>query len=72
MSAPFLPSAPDSPNRLGIVLLGGLFAFAAGIGFVALAEYLDKTIRSARMIAATLGTPPLATIPQLKSQPVMK
>jgi uncharacterized protein involved in exopolysaccharide biosynthesis len=29
---PNLPTSPESPNRVGLFLLGGLLAFAAGIG----------------------------------------
>lgn len=65
-SPAFLPSSPDSPNRLGIMLLGGLLGMAAGIGLVALAEYLDTTIRSSRLVARAMGAPPLAVIPQMK------
>jgi len=66
-SPAYLPSSPDSPNRLGILLLGGLFGIAAGIGLVAVAEYLDNTIRSARMVARALGAPPLAIIPDMQT-----
>lgn len=62
---PNLPSSPDRPNRIGIVLLGGLFAFIAGLGSVTVVEYQDKTIRSARAIADIMGAPPLAVIPQM-------
>ncbi len=64
-SPAYLPSSPDSPNRLGILLLGGLFGLAAGVGMVAVAEYLDTKVRGSRMIARTLGVPPLAVIPQM-------
>jgi capsular polysaccharide biosynthesis protein len=48
------------------LLLGGLLAFAVGLGCVTIAEYQDKTIRSAQMIADILGVPPLAVIPQMR------
>jgi len=67
-SPAYLPTLPDSPNRIGILLLGLMFAFASGLGFTVIAEYLDKTIRNARVIAATLGAPPLAIIPQMRKQ----
>lgn len=65
-SRPTLPTTPDSPNRIGIILLGGLFAFAAGIACVAVVEQQDKTIRSARMIAEIMGAPPLVVIPRMR------
>ena len=66
-SPAYRPSSPESPNRLGILLLGGLFGVAAGIGMVAVAEYMDNTIRGARMVARVLGAPPLAIIPDMKT-----
>ena len=66
-SQAYLPTLPDSPNRVGIMILGMLFAFTAGLGITATAEYFDKTIRSARVIVATLGAPPLAIIPQMRT-----
>ena len=64
-SPAYLPKLPDSPNRLGIVLLGIMFAFSAGLGSIAVAEYTDHTIRSARAITSALGTPPLVVIPSI-------
>ncbi|MBV1905930.1 MAG: hypothetical protein KUG75_07625, partial [Pseudomonadales bacterium] len=64
-SSAYLPVLPDSPNRIGIMLLGMMFAFAAGLGAIAIVEYLDKTIRDGRIITTTLGAPPLAVIPQM-------
>ena len=63
----YLPVLPVSPNRVGIALLGVFIAGVVGIGFVVMAEHLDKTIRSARMVAATLGAPPLVVIPRVRS-----
>jgi polysaccharide biosynthesis transport protein len=64
-SAAYLPRFPDSPNRIAIVLLGIFFASATALGAVAVAEYLDQTIRNARMVAASLGSAPLAVIPHM-------
>ncbi len=61
----YLPIMPESPNRIGIVLLGVMLAFVAGLSFVTVAEYLDKTVRSARRITALLGSPPLVVIPYM-------
>ena len=63
LSAAFLPSAPDSPNRLGIILLSVVFAFAVGLVAVAVAEYSDHTIRGVRSLENALGFAPLTTIP---------
>jgi succinoglycan biosynthesis transport protein ExoP len=66
VSRPTMPTSPDSPNRIGILLLSGLFAFAFGLGSVAVVEYQDKTIRSASMISDILGVPPLGVIPEMR------
>lgn len=58
-----LPGTPDSPNRLGIALLGGFLAFGSGIGAAAGAEFLDRSVRGAKGITAVLGAPPIAVIP---------
>jgi polysaccharide biosynthesis transport protein len=65
LSRAYLPTMPDSPNRIGILLLGGLLAFGAGLGFVAVMEYLDKTVRDERVIAEMFGALPLAIIPHM-------
>jgi len=65
LSGAYLPTMPDSPNRIGILLLGGLLAFGAGLGFVAVMEYLDKTVRDERVIAEMFGALPLAIIPHM-------
>lgn len=64
----YLPVLPDSPNRIGIGLLGMLFALVGGIGAVALAEHMDHTVRNARMVVASLGVPPLAVIPRIRAR----
>ena len=61
----FEPFFPESPNRVGIVLLGVLFALAVALAFVTVAEFLDKTINSARKLTNIVGTPPLAVIPRI-------
>ena len=65
MSKAYLPSMPTSPNRVGIMLLGGLLAFGGGISGVALGEKSDRTVRNSRAIQAIFGAPPLAIIPQM-------
>jgi uncharacterized protein involved in exopolysaccharide biosynthesis len=61
-----LPSSPDSPNRLGILLLGGFFALLGGVGSMGAAEFMDRTVRGQRGVAALLGAPPLAVIPTIE------
>ena len=65
LSGAYLPTTPQSPNRIGILLLGGLLALGAGIACVAAAEHLDRTVRDASTIEDIFGAPPLAVIAQM-------
>jgi polysaccharide biosynthesis transport protein len=65
LSGAYLPSMPTSPNRIGILLLGALLAIATGIGFVAVFEHMDQTVRDGRTVASIFGAPPMAIIPQM-------
>ena len=58
---------PESPNRIGIALLGFVFAFGGGIGMVTAREYLDRTIKSVSDLTSVLRSPPLATIPYIEN-----
>jgi uncharacterized protein involved in exopolysaccharide biosynthesis len=60
---PFLPSRPDSPNRLGIILLGFLLGGGLAVGLAALRESSDPTIRSARDLHEITDIKPLAAVP---------
>ena len=66
-SSAFLPRLPESPNRVGIILLGLFFGMLSGLAMVVLFEHLDKTIRNARMIYNVVGVQPLATIPEFNT-----
>ncbi|MGH8502287.1 MAG: Wzz/FepE/Etk N-terminal domain-containing protein [Gammaproteobacteria bacterium] len=59
----FFPSSPESPNRIGLALLGVVFAFSGGIGSVSLAEYMDRTVHGSKSLVAIFHAPPLAVIP---------
>jgi polysaccharide biosynthesis transport protein len=65
---PHVPSEPFKPNRLGILLLGVVFSMSSGIGFASLAEFLDRTVRGARGVAALVGAPPLVSIPYVRTE----
>ncbi len=66
LSSPaFLPKMPDSPNRIGILLIGVLLAGVFGALAAAIAEYADRAIYDVRDITAVLGAPPLAVIPKI-------
>ncbi|MCH8506133.1 MAG: hypothetical protein LAT50_17695 [Ectothiorhodospiraceae bacterium] len=63
-----LPSEPARPMRIGIAMLGFIFAAGTSTGIAAVAEYLDKTLRGVRGVVALWGAPPLATIPVLHTR----
>ena len=60
-----LPSLPDSPNRIGIALLGFVLAFGGGIGAVITKEYGDRSIQGSRGVLLAFNAPPLAVIPYI-------
>lgn len=66
-SAAYLPTTPDKPNRLGIILLSGLLAFSAGIGMVAKAEYMDRSVRGKRGVVEVFGALPIVIVPYIEN-----
>lgn len=64
----FLPNSPERPNRLGILLISFLMASAAGLGVVAVREYMDDIIHNANDLTAVLRAPPLVSIPYIAEQ----
>lgn len=64
---PQLPEKPVKPNRPAIIIMGFLLSMASGVGFAAVAESTDTSVRSARGVMAALETPPLSIIPYLQN-----
>jgi uncharacterized protein involved in exopolysaccharide biosynthesis len=62
-----VPTAPDKPNRLALVLLGVVLAAGAGLGFGSVAEYLDHSVHRADELAGVVGQPVLAAIPYFET-----
>lgn len=65
LEAPLLPDSPHMPNRRAFLLLGIVLGLGSGVGYASIAEYMDRTIRGSRAVAAVLRTPPLAVIPHV-------
>jgi uncharacterized protein involved in exopolysaccharide biosynthesis len=63
-----LPFLPESPNRPGIVLLGVVLAFGAGLGNASFVEFFDRSVRGARGVRGILQAPPLAGIPYIENR----
>jgi polysaccharide chain length determinant protein (PEP-CTERM system associated) len=63
--SPRRPSAPDSPNRVGIILLGVVLGAALSAGLIALKESIDPSIRSTRDLIEITSIKPIGTIPYM-------
>jgi uncharacterized protein involved in exopolysaccharide biosynthesis len=68
LDPPNLPSQPIRPNRMGVLLLGTVFSMAGGLGFAAVKEFMDRTIRGAKAVTSLLTAPPLSTIPYIENR----
>lgn len=62
-----LPTRPEAPNRLAIMLLGVVLAIGMGVGVVFLAELFDQAIYGPRQLAAITGSSPLVVIPHISN-----
>ena len=60
---PQLPLDPIRPNRMAIIFIGLVFAGAAGVGNVFLAEALDESIYGSKSLRAITGQTPLVVVP---------
>ena len=65
---PSLPEKPFKPNRMAIVLLGFILAVGGGLGFGAVAESLDHSIRSPEQLLTLTQHFPLAVIPFMPNE----
>jgi polysaccharide chain length determinant protein (PEP-CTERM system associated) len=66
LSQAYLPDAPESPNRPRVILLSLLFGIALGGGLALAREYLDWSVRDARLLQDEFDVPVLAEIPRLR------
>jgi uncharacterized protein involved in exopolysaccharide biosynthesis len=64
---PILPEEPLKPNRPAIVFLSLVLALASGLGYAVAVESMDKSVRGAKGVLATLQVAPLSVIPYLAS-----
>lgn len=62
---PVMPEEPVSPNRPAIFFLSLILALGGSLGYAALAESVDITVRGSKGVVAVLQTAPLAVIPYL-------
>lgn len=65
---PQLPLKPVRPNRIAILFIGLVFAGAAGVGNVFLAETMDETVYGSKQLASVIGHQPLVVVPLIKQK----
>jgi chaperonin cofactor prefoldin len=63
-----LPQRPVKPNRLAIVVIGFVLAVGSGVGFAAIREYSDNSIRDYRRLSRITPFPVLAGIPLIENE----
>lgn len=70
---PQFPEKPIKPNRPVIIIMGFLLAIGGGMGYAAVAESMDSSVRGLRGVNGLLGAPPLSIIPyMLNSEDIIK
>jgi len=63
----YLPKKPYKPNRLAIMLLGFVLAAGGSIGFAAIREALDHSIRTADQLHDITGLPVFSVVPLIET-----
>ena len=63
-----LPEKPYKPKRMAIVLIGFVLALGAGVGTVAMMEYLDHSIKTPEELQQLSSVPVLAAIPYVEGE----
>jgi protein tyrosine kinase modulator len=66
LNAAYLPEAPESPNRLRLMLIAVALGLALGGGLAFGREYLDQSVRDAGAFQAEFDVPVLAEIPHIR------
>lgn len=66
LNGAYLPDSPESPNRLRIVLIALALGIGLGGALVFGREYLDWSVRDARVLQDQFDVPVLAEIPRIR------
>lgn len=66
LNAAYLPDAPESPNRPRIILMALALGLMLGVGFAFGRDYLDWSVRDARVLQDEFDVPVLAEIPRIR------
>lgn len=62
---PRLPEKPFKPNRLAIMLIGLVLGIGTGVGWAALREFTDQSVRSSERLTLSTGFPVLGQVPNI-------
>jgi hypothetical protein len=62
---PILPEEPVSPNRPMLIFFGFILSLGVGLGFVAIAEAMDQSIRGEKQLSDVLGSTPMISVPYI-------
>jgi uncharacterized protein involved in exopolysaccharide biosynthesis len=65
---PDLPLLPSSPNRPVLLALLVVLVLAVGLGWPQVAESMDQSVTSARVVERVQGAPPIAEIPFIETE----
>jgi polysaccharide chain length determinant protein (PEP-CTERM system associated) len=69
IDAPKRPTAPVSPNRRAIALIGVGIGVGLGVGMLLLRELTDRTIRAEEEVLAALNLPVVGLVPKIVTVP---
>lgn len=64
---PAVPEQPSSPNRLALLLIGGVLAVGFGVGSGSIYEFLDQSIYDSKQLAGLVQKPVLASVPYIET-----
>lgn len=62
---PRLSEKPFKPNRIAIMIIGLVLGMGAGVGWAALREFIDRSVRSSDRLSASTGFPVLGQVPTI-------
>ena len=63
----FLPEKPYKPNRLAIMLIGIVLGAGVSVGFAAIREFSDRSVRDISSLEKAAGAPVLAVITHVET-----
>ena len=67
-----LPERPYKPKRGAIILIGFVLALGAGVGTVAITEYLDRSLKTPEDVKRVASAPLLAALPYVEGEEELK